>query len=194
MPRLNSLNCTLSCDPKSIDAYFLQFLRAQGSFIWYLTLNGKVGSYSLPISDISLLCSNLRSLVVISCSYVDLLSLPPHLQLEMLDIRGVGIDDLDTEDVPYSLQCDEFVSSWRTRFPNLRVAKFWGPEFNFSVQSEASWLDILFRTENSFYTVKHGEMRYKRWEGEWIGTGMSGISIENSADVASCSRRSSSST
>jgi hypothetical protein len=174
MPHLNSLNCTLSWDHQLIDTHFLNFIQAQGSILRYLTLNGKVGSHAPPISDILPLCSNLRSLVIISHASVDLLSFPRHVKLEILDIRDVGSYHLDMEQEPYSVQCDIFTSSWQTRFPNLRVAQFWGPEFNISVQSEASWLEIHFCTENKFYTVKHGEMTYKRWEGKWIGAGTLG--------------------
>jgi hypothetical protein len=186
MPRLDSLNCTLSWDHQSIDTHFLQFLQEHehGPLLWYLTLNGTVDSHAPPISDILPLCRNLRSLVVISYSYVGLLSFPPHQNLEVLDIRDVGSYDLDTEEKPYSGQWDEFMSSWRTRFPNLRVAKFWGPECKTSVEHEASWSEILFCTEDNFYTVKHGEVTYKRWEGNWIGAGTLSIFVENSADVS----------
>jgi hypothetical protein len=148
-PRLNFLRHALGDPdlPDSSFASFVRFLQVQGSLLRDFTLDTPT---SAPISDILPLCSNLQSLRISFFRSFDLLSVPPHLKLEMLDVhqrlwrRGEHAQ-------PHLDQFEKFTASWKTRFPNLRVAKLMGCE---GVPNDIDLLGMHFCTEDRFYTVK----------------------------------------
>jgi hypothetical protein len=175
MPRLDSLTLPLNLPRRwSPGAAFIHFLQTQGPLLLDLTLKGRVGGCSSPLSDIISLCSNLRWLVVVSGDYIDLLSFPPLPKLEILNI--VDFRCIGGSDDAYLNQFDELVSSWQIRLPNLRFAKLKGPE-------TSTVLRMLFCTEDMFYTVEHGMGSCKRWRRKWIGASTLGVSAEDSADT-----------
>jgi hypothetical protein len=181
MPRLNKFSCNLSptVSPRSP---FIGFLQIHGPLLRDLTLSRH---RLAPMSDILPLCSNLRSLVMLADSYVNLLSFPRHLKLETLHIQVL---ESNPERESYLDQFDTFTSSWRARLPNLRVVKFNGFEELFRYLDRSKWFRMLFGTEDSFYTVTVGDIPFKRWKKEWIGTGAPDISAENSTDATTCAR------
>ena len=63
------------------------------------------------------------------------------------------------------------------------MVKVAGYEICFGADRELAWLEMQFRTEDNFYTVKHGETTYKCWEGKWIGAGTLGILGKNLIDA-----------
>jgi len=145
-PRLNSPCCNIG--PSNLpDSPFMRFLQIHATLLRGLTLDTHT---SAPISDILPLCSNLQFLRVRFFSSFDLLSVPPHLKLEMLEVyqrlwtRGESAQ-------PYLDQFEKFTSSWRTQFPNLRVVKLVGC---YDVPMGVDMFGMHFCTEDSFYTVR----------------------------------------
>jgi hypothetical protein len=189
MPHLDSLDCIFMTYDERNSA-LIEFLQTHGRFLRYLKLRNSpslIGSPG-PISNKLSLCSNLQTLTLQTALPLDILSLDPHSKLEILVI------DAGSWAEPYLARFEEFTSLWRTRFPNLHVAMFSWTEIISLLTGELARLEIRFRTEDSFYTVKRDETTYRRWEGKWIGDGTLVISVENSADATSCTRCSPSST
>jgi len=184
MPHLDSLECNFVLSDQHNSA-LNEFLWSHGRFLRYLKLttrpllNGGLVPQEPTSNELSL-CSNLQSFLFDSTSPIDILSLDPHPKLEMLFITAGGWTQ------PYLERFEEFTSSWRTRFPNLRVATFQAVQFNWIVGDWSIWLEMRFCTEDSFYTVKIGKTTCRRWEGKWIGTGTLDISVENPADASPC--------
>jgi hypothetical protein len=173
MPRLESLYCNLSRSESS-DSAFIDLLKIQGPLLWDLELY----RYRLaPMSEIIPLCSNLRSLEVVSDSHVNLLSFPPHPKLEKLRIQGYKVP---REEESYLKQFEKFTTSWRTSFPNLRVGVLTGFEDIFRYMGPDNSFSMRYRTEDSFYTVTVSKMSFKRWEGIWLDPSTSIISMETS--------------
>jgi hypothetical protein len=188
VPHLDSLSYDFELDEQR-NSDLIGFLRTHGRFLRHLKLTsqprltGRLRPLD-PISDKLSLCSNLQSLHFKYSSPIDVLSLAPHPKLEILFINGGVWSE------SYLDRFERFTSSWRIRFPNLRVAMFDGQEKNFLGRGEYAWLEMCFRTEDSFYTLKYKGTTYKRWEGKWIGAGTLAISVENTTDATSCTDRS----
>jgi len=176
IPRLKSLSFVYySFSPERRRA-FIGLFETQGLSLWYLKVEVK-NNDALPLSDILELCSSLRSFVVVCSCSARLYYLPTHPNLEVLDIQERWSRGEDFGE-PYLDQFDEFTSSWRVRFPNLRVAKFKGVALGFR-GCYVVHLEMVFRTEDSVYIVNDGQATYKRWQGSWIGEGTRLVSIEN---------------
>lgn len=165
IPRFKSLHVVLSQPTEQFLTPVIYFLRSQGALLRHLTL--KVGILEIrAMPDIFQLCRNLFS-VTISCGDIGLLSFPAHINLETVDVRVIACRIWEGFNDPYMESFDLFTLSWRSSFPNLRVANFqWyapsdqGPLIRPFVDMIAN-----FCTEDEFFTVRKVDEIYKRWGG-----------------------------
>jgi len=164
IPNLKHLDIQLREGYKSLD--FMGLLETKGSQILSLSLD--IDYAEVPeISEVLSLCTNLFTFNVSLPGEFLLSSLTPHTKLEAMDIGwGWDADGLVTRGtIDYFLgQVDKFISTWRLRFPNLRVAKF-----------QETFHAVRFYTADNFYTIwdDNSDIRItcRRWEGTWVGDG-----------------------
>jgi hypothetical protein len=163
IPNLKHLDIRFGVGYEPLD--LTNLLRKKGRQLWSLSL-GPDFDEGPEISEILSLCTNLLTFEVLSNGEFSQSSFTSHTKLAVI-YRGVSWGNaLFTRKTADRVleQVERFISTWKLRFPNLRVANF-----------QEDDLIVKFYTNNDFYTVAYGDTNagftYMRWEGTWIGGG-----------------------